>query len=198
MVRVAERGAPCKGDDVVRCPRCHLAVIILSRFVCFGLTCWQIVPSSFWSNCADGDAVQVRGGDGCDLSAINATDSVATATADQCGLTEFIAEKSGGCGGEGAYDKCAMNWGGMPCTKARESLGETACSGETCKNYYKLLNDPSGAKPPFLDDYEMEIIDCDSKVKDCSAECYTGDASALQLATRMVIAVVFAVTANLY
>ena len=52
------------------------------------------------------------------------------------------------------------------------------CRRYSCLGYYKFVNDDTGAKPPYLDDYEIEIIECDSNspAGDCSLQCYTGAA----------------------
>lgn len=112
---------------------------------------------------------------------------------------EYLEAKT--CKGDAAYADCPLKWGFETCAKARTELGEAACKGEDCKSYYKLLNDPSGAKPPFLDDYEMEIVD-DSDSGSCKTapggcECYTGAATALKAVTHFSMVVVLLFTCSL-
>ena len=204
MVVVEERGAPCKGDDVV-------------------------VPSQHWKKCAEGDAVQMRGGDGCDLSgttgpagcpASHSTWPTAPKTTVAqpsvpvqpvgtdctCAQVEYQAVLDGfkskpeGCGGD--YGSCNLKWGGFDCAPARTGVagyGEAKCQNasstkqpaagqagyedwRSCSPEYKFINDPSGAKPPFLDDYTMMIVDCEPEDANCNTKCYTGAAARLQVA----------------
>lgn len=191
MVVVEERGAVCKGDDVV-------------------------VPSQHWKNCKSGDAVQPRGGEGCDLGGTTydagcpesyegwptvpwntptgaAGGGTATCTA---GQIAFAGEKKAKeqAGEYGAYSACGLSWGG-DCVAAQTGYEEEACNGaakprwgsanndttwRNCNSEYKFINDPSGAKPPFLDDYTMMIVDCDLSDPTCNTKCYTGAAASLQ------------------
>jgi hypothetical protein len=188
MVVVAERGAPCKGDDV-------------------------IVPSQHWTNCATGSARQVRGGDSCGLpntfNAACASTSFPSGSC-TCAETTFNAEKTGllsepeDCGG--AYSKCPLNWGGQECRPAVTQYGEEACdltkSGDPetgdvmyhdCLSEYKFINDDTGAKPPFLDDYTMMIVECAETDTTCNTKCYTGAANrAVVAVATMMIAVMSA------
>ena len=49
----------------------------------------------------------------------------------------------------------------------------------SCTGFWKFINDDTGAKPPFLDDFEIDIVKCDPNDADydgtmCSTICYTG------------------------
>jgi len=152
MVRVAERGNLCAGDDV-------------------------IVPSKYWESCPDGSAVKfedegaVGWGGGC-----APYDDATMSTLDQMKC----------CDGTTAAD--CVN------TKYNNSQGqEQTAQPYSCTGYYKFINDDTGAKPPFLDDFEIEIVECDSSVDPtCSEKCYTGAASRTHLSWLAAFATIMA------
>lgn len=140
MVRVAERGAPCNGDDV-------------------------LVPSKYWKSCGAGDAVQwwddeagagMWGGDECtpweaSMAANNVPMCCDYTTKEECSQKAMYTDSDG----------------------ANQTAQPYSCTG-----FYKFINDDTAAKPPFLDDYEIEIVECDpSDGTECANICYTGAAS---------------------
>lgn len=142
MVRVAERGDLCGGDDV-------------------------IVPSKYWHKCKadtkakwfDSDSGSLTsGGDDCEAW----TPADAANDVPKCCADETEAE-------------CATS------AKYQTSDGSEAVGAPySCTGFWKFINDDTGAKPPFLEDYEVEIFQCDGTHTDgtpCSNHCYTGAAT---------------------
>lgn len=68
-----------------------------------------------------------------------------------------------------------------PVAKCCDKTTPTECgtlSPYSCTGYYKFINDDTAAKPPFLEDYEIEIVECDADTDPtCSTKCYTGAAN---------------------
>lgn len=159
MVRVAERGNLCGGDDVV-------------------------VPSDQWPN------TKPKG----------STDAKHASLESDWNLFDSAAGDPGdlsGADGNGAYlggpngpattccdfaDKaaCPVGTGGQGPSKDRRD-GRPEHSAYSCKGFWKFINDPAGAYPPFLDGgttQYIQIHDCqESPTRTCNTECYTGAAA---------------------
>jgi len=144
MIRVAERGNLCAGDD-------------------------NIVPSKYWRSCAAGDAVQVVADDG------------STAWGEECQPWDQTRDGAAGvnacCNFETQAECATLGSKTVTVDGTAEQLESLPYS---CTGFYKFINDDTGAKPPFLDDFEIEIVKCDeSDDVDCATKCYTGSATQL-------------------
>merc|ERR1719231_1101475 len=149
MVRVAERGNLCAGDDVV-------------------------VPSKTWWDCADGNYADSAG-------ETPAGDAAIVFNGDECVPV--------------TTPNTAV--GGTNLTACCDKETEAECGDKppySCTGFWKFINDDTGAKPPFLEDYNVAIVKCDPEDADydgtvCSTICYTGAAG------RAVVAWAFTISA---
>lgn len=111
----------------------------------------------------------------------------------QCGMT-LVAERGNPCAGddtivphlfwpdcqEGEYtcrDQVSNDWYCSPkvCESENTPTGLNPafpCHDMTCSGTFKFLNDNRGAKPPYFEDYTVQIVNQEKCVKNC--DCFSG------------------------
>jgi len=117
---------------------------------------------------------------------------------DECGMV-MVAERGDLCGGDDvivpgdqwpteegdaavAEAVCCDKGDPLACPGPADSqYGDKAHSAFSCQGYWKFINAPNGAYPPFLDGGAttyIQVIECEeSETETCNEKCFTGGAS---------------------
>lgn len=123
-----------------------------------------VIPSRYWPTCAEGEVSNSN-----------------------LAVQGFPEQEEDSClpvvGGSVTVDGAVLNGvkgclinGTLPSTGSYTNTDAFSCHG-----YWKILNDNAGAKPPFMEDFVVAIVDCVNE--DCGADvqCYTGSAVTRQM-----------------